>query len=393
MRMSLVAYCRQACPLGVKLSVERAGRFGRALRVYGSSDGPRPRRPSSPAVGVIACYATGTSPAHQEPAVAASPEQPSAKNVVLMDASCFCYRYYHAASHAMSSRGSSTAIEHLFLAQVLAIVSGQHSLGFGPASQLVVVFDSPPSSTGGVPLRRSMYPAYKGNRSTPPDAVIAALDTLPTVLQAMGINTLMLPGVEADDVIATLAKAFNQSQLKVTIYSSDKDFRQLLSQQACLARLNALETEDSFVAEHHFRPEFFSDYQALTGDAADNVAGVKGIGPKRAKNLISKYLTIENVYTALPEMASNAVSKSLADADVAQVLQMRTLFQLQRHVRSKDGEDLLDMLPFGHVNLLSFDQADVDWVVNYMDRLELSQDKAAFLAILEGRSQRTPALK
>lgn len=81
--------------------------------------------------------------------------------------------------------------------------------------------------------------------------------------------------------------------------------------------------------------------------------------------------------------ASNAVSKSLADADFAQVLQLRTLFQLQRHVRTKGGDDLLDMLPFGHSNLLAFDRADVDWVVNYMDRLQLSQDKSAFLALME----------
>lgn len=77
------------------------------------------------------------------------------------------------------------------------------------------------------------------------------------------------------------------------------------------------------------------------------------------------------------------MTKSLAGADVAQVLQMRSLFQLQRNVRTKDGEDLLDVLPFGHDNLLDFDRADVDWVVDYMDRLELKQDKAAFLAVMK----------
>lgn len=79
-----------------------------------------------------------------------------------MDASCFCYQFFHAASRKLSSVGRSTAVEHLFLKRVLDVISGQQILGFGRASQLIVVFDSPPASTGGgQPLRRSMYPEYK----------------------------------------------------------------------------------------------------------------------------------------------------------------------------------------------------------------------------------------
>lgn len=81
--------------------------------------------------------------------------------------------------------------------------------------------------------------------------------------------------------------------------------------------------------------------------------------------------------------ASNSVTKSLAAMDVCQILQLRTLFQLQRHVRTKDGEDLLEALQFGPANLMDVDRADVAWVVEYMDRLELKQDKAAFLELVD----------
>lgn len=84
-----------------------------------------------------------------------------AANVVLMDASSFCYRFHHAASRSMSAGGASTAIEHLFLARVLSIAGREAAHGFGPATQLVVVFDSPPRKSGGQPIRRSIVPEYK----------------------------------------------------------------------------------------------------------------------------------------------------------------------------------------------------------------------------------------
>ena len=95
-----------------------------------------------------------------------------AANVVLMDASSFCYRFYHAASRSMSAGGASTAIEHLFLARVLSIAGREAAHGFGPATQLVVVFDSPPRISGGQPIRRSIVPEYKV--CFPPSTLAAA---------------------------------------------------------------------------------------------------------------------------------------------------------------------------------------------------------------------------
>lgn len=80
--------------------------------------------------------------------------------------------------------------------------------------------------------------------------------------------------------------------------------------------------------------------------------------------------------------AANAVTRSLDAVNVAHVLQLRTLFQLQRHVRTKDGEDLLDVLPYGPDALLAADRVDVEWVVGYMDRLQLTKAKAAFLELV-----------
>ena len=159
--------------------------------------------------------------------------------------------------------------------------------------------------------RHEIYPAYKGNRDETPQDLVAQIDLARDATRAMGIPCLVVPGVEADDVIATLV----QDQCPTRILSSDKDLMQLVS--PCCYIYDTMKgeqiNENNVMEKYGVRPDQMIDCQALIGDSSDNVPGVHGIGPKKASDLLNEFGTLENIYDNLSQVKNERVRNMLIE--------------------------------------------------------------------------------
>ncbi|MDR3208941.1 MAG: hypothetical protein LBT45_03785 [Rickettsiales bacterium] len=158
--------------------------------------------------------------------------------------------------------------------------------------------------------RNDIYPEYKMNRDETPADLLAQIEITRNAVRAMGMPCLVVDNVEADDVIATLA----QEQCPTRIISSDKDLMQLVS--PCCFVYDTMKGEEiderGVLDKYGVRPSQMIDYQALVGDASDNVPGVYGIGPKKAAELLGEYGTLEKIYENLDKIKNDRVRQLLA---------------------------------------------------------------------------------
>ncbi|BBM99035.1 hypothetical protein MPTK1_1g18170 [Marchantia polymorpha subsp. ruderalis] len=225
--------------------------------------------------------------------------------VLLLDGKAMVYRAYYritsrVSKHSMKSVTRGDSAENSgwdsSLTTVVALNEILNLLELDP-SHAAVVFDYP-----GQTFRHTLLPEYKGNRSPTPDTVWDAVNFTKAALLSMGVQVVEVPGVEADDVIATLASEAVEAGMKVRIVSPDKDFFQILSPQVRLLRY--LPQGSGFVSfgVEEFGQKFpgllpsqHVDMQALVGDRADNIPGVKGIGDVTARKLIIQFGTLENL--------------------------------------------------------------------------------------------------
>ena len=196
----------------------------------------------------------------------------------------------------MTSKGVPTGAVY-GLCQMLLRIEREHR-----PTHLCTVFDSP-----GENFRHRLYPAYKAHRPPMPPELAAQVDLVHRVIDAFGIQTLAVPGFEADDVIATVARLAVTAGMEVVICSSDKDLLQLCG--AGISVLDTMKNRMLGVAEVQEKfgvaPDRVGDLLALTGDSIDNVPGVEGIGPKTAADLINRYGSL----TALLDHASEVKGK------------------------------------------------------------------------------------
>lgn len=198
----------------------------------------------------------------------------------IVDAYNFLFRAFHAMPPLTNSRGQHTGA--IFgLCQMLLRIEREHE-----PSHLCAVFDAP-----GKTFRDDLFPAYKAHRPPMPAELSEQIASVPQVLAAFGISTLTVPGVEADDVIATVTKQASARGLKVVICSSDKDLMQLLDESVSLldTMKNKLLGPSDVEQKWGVPPAKVGDVLALVGDSVDNVPGVPGIGPKTAAELIRSY--------------------------------------------------------------------------------------------------------
>jgi len=166
-------------------------------------------------------------------------------------------------------------------------------------TSLICVFDKE-----GPTFRDAIDPEYKANRSPMPDDLRLQIPLICQTLEAMRVPVLAIGGVEADDVIATLALKAAAKGMEVFLCTSDKDYRQLITDQVKMfnIRKQSVMGRAELLADWGVTPEQVIDYQTLVGDSVDNVKGVPGIGPKTATQLLQQYGTIENLYQHLDEI-------------------------------------------------------------------------------------------
>lgn len=224
------------------------------------------------------------------------------ERVVLIDGSNLVYRAFFALPQSlMTATGLHTNAVFGFALMFKKLFAGKLP-AFG-----AVIFDAP----GGSTVREAQYADYKGTREAMPNDLSAQLPLVKELVSANGFEILQIPGVEADDVIGTLARLAKEAGHEVQIISSDKDFAQLIDDRLRMIDTLRDVTFDAEVAKKKWgvRPEQMVDYLALVGDAVDNVPGVAGIGDKSAVELLATYGTLEAIYAELERADGDAKSK------------------------------------------------------------------------------------
>lgn len=263
---------------------------------------------------------------------AAEANNPSNGRVMLIDGTSVIYRAYFKLlakvhhGHLTHADGNGDWVLTIFSALSFII----DVLGFMP-SHAVVVFDHDgvpygkssvsPNKTvmeKGLNFRHTLYSLYKSNRPPTPDTVIQGLPYLKAAIKAMSVKVIEVPGVEADDVIGTLAVNSVKDGFKVRVVSPDKDFFQILSPSLRLLRIapRGLEMvsfgmEDFAEKYGGLKPSQFVDVMALMGDKSDNIPGVEGIGVVHAVELISRFGTLENLLKCVDQVEGESIRKAL----------------------------------------------------------------------------------
>jgi DNA polymerase-1 len=205
---------------------------------------------------------------------------------VLVDGSSYLFRAYHALPDLSNSQGEATGAIVGVLNMLRRLISD-----FDP-TYMVVIFDAPGGS-----FRNEIYPEYKANRPPMPDDLRNQIQPLHEIIQAMGLPLLVVPGVEADDVIGTLAREATEEGIETVISTGDKDMAQLVNQHVTLINTMSETTTDvgGVMEKFGVRPDQIIDYLALVGDAVDNIPGVPKCGPKTAAKWLNAYDTLDNL--------------------------------------------------------------------------------------------------
>ena len=184
-------------------------------------------------------------------------------------------------------------------------------------------------------FRSELFSDYKATRDAPPEAIINNLPLIKSVVESLGLPFYQVAGVEADDVIGTLARQVEREGYNAIIVSSDKDFRQLLSPHVSIYKPRSRGegfdhvTIESFEESYQLKPYQYIDVLALMGDRVDNVPGIRGIGEKTAIALLQAYGTLENLLEHAAEIkAKRAREGLLAEADMARLSKMLVTIKL-----------------------------------------------------------------
>jgi DNA polymerase-1 len=206
--------------------------------------------------------------------------------LILVDGSSYLYRAFHALPDLRTSKGEPTGALRGVISMLRRMVED------GKPDYFAVVMDAP-----GKTFRDDWYPQYKANRPPMPDDLVRQLEPLKDLVHAHGWPLLMIEGVEADDVIGTLAKRAKAMGIDTLISTSDKDMAQLVEPGITCVNTMSNETLDEagVLAKMGVRPDQVLDWLTLTGDAVDNVPGVPKVGPKTAAKWLAEYGTLDNV--------------------------------------------------------------------------------------------------
>ena len=220
-------------------------------------------------------------------------------HLYLIDGSGFIFRAYHALPPlTRKSDGLPTGAVSGFCNMLWKLLEDTKA-GDKP-SHLAVIFDA-----GRMTFRNDMYPAYKANRTEPPDDLIPQFPLMRDATRAFGVPAVQKAGYEADDLIATYSRLAREAGAKVTIVSSDKDLMQLV-RDGEVELLDTMKNKRISTAEVIERfgvpPDRVVEVQALAGDSSDNVPGVPGIGVKTAAELIGVYGDLENLLAHAAEI-------------------------------------------------------------------------------------------
>jgi DNA polymerase I len=266
-------------------------------------------------------------------------------SLILVDGSALFYRSHYAFARRplTAPNGEHTSVVFGFLNGILRLVENYQP------DHLAVVFDMK-----GKTFRHDMYPQYKAQRKPMPEELSAQLPRLREVLAAWGVAVLEQPGVEADDVMGSLAKQSVGQADKVWFYTGDKDFMQLLDDRIGMLKPGKRGeeilplTDQDVVSKYKLEPTELIDVFALSGDAADNIPGAPGVGEKTALKLIQEFGTLETLYEKLEGSKLTPRLKRVLGENREQVFLSRELFVIRKDLELElDWDVLRTCLPVG----------------------------------------------
>tara|TARA_B100000586_G_scaffold267802_1_gene243145 strand:- start:7899 stop:10583 length:2685 start_codon:yes stop_codon:yes gene_type:complete len=256
----------------------------------------------------------------------------NAKPLLLVDGSSYLFRAYHALPDLRTSDGAPTGAVRGVIA-MLRKLSNDYA-----GSPIAVVFDA-----GGKTFRDELFPEYKANRPPMPDDLREQIGPIHDVIRAMGLPLIVCPGVEADDVIGTLATRATQASQPTIISTSDKDMAQLVNDHVSLVNTmtDTNHGREGVWEKFGVWPEQIIDYLALMGDTSDNIPGVPKVGPKTAAKWLDSYGDLDGVIANANEIKGK-VGESLRDS-LEQLPLSRTLATIKCDVDIDLGLDDLSL--------------------------------------------------
>lgn len=254
------------------------------------------------------------------------------QTLLLVDGSSYLYRAFHAMPDLRVNPQDPTSPA---TGAIRGMINMMNSLKKEvPARFAVVVFDAP-----GPTFRDALYPQYKANRSPMPSDLRTQIEPIHEVVQLLGWPVLSVPGVEADDVIGTLANLADQQGIQTVISSGDKDLSQLVNDNIYVIDTMSGKRRDiaGVTAEFGVPPSSMLDYQTLVGDSVDNVPGVDKVGPKTAVKWLNEFGSLDNIVLAAPSI-KGVVGENLRSAlewlaKGRELLKIRTDCDLSSYLR------------------------------------------------------------
>ena len=249
----------------------------------------------------------------------------SGKHLILVDGSGFIFRAYHALPPLTKSDGTPTGAVSGYCNMLFKLIN---ELKEFKATHIAVVFDHKDKT-----FRSNIYPDYKANRPPPPEDLVPQFQLIRDATEAFGFLAIDKKGYEADDIIATLAKNATEEGAIVTIFSSDKDLMQLVSDDIKMYDpiRNIFIDIDRVQEKFGVTPDKVIDVQALIGDKVDNVPGVPGVGIKTASSLISEFKTVENLVEKYETIDKDRI-KNLISNNINKIILSKKLVTLLKTV-------------------------------------------------------------
>lgn len=254
--------------------------------------------------------------------------------IILVDGSSYLYRAYHALPPLTTSKNQPTGAIKGVISMIKKILIDH------PESPLAVVFDAK-----GKTFRHDMYSEYKANRPPMPEDLVQQIEPIHQIITLMGIKLIMIPGVEADDVIGTLAEQARQKQLDTVISTGDKDMTQLVCKNVSVVNTMSGEllNERGVLKKFGVEPKYITDYLALIGDKSDNVPGVEKVGPKTAVKWLDEFGDIDGIKSNAESIGGKVgenLRASLETLDLAhQLVKIKTDVELDLGIEDlKVGE-------------------------------------------------------
>ncbi len=298
------------------------------------------------------------------------------KRLFLLDAYALIFRGYYALikNPRINSKGMDTSAIMGFMNSLFDVIKREKP------DHLAVCFDKDGSTE-----RVEMFPDYKANRDETPDAIRTAIPWIQNILKAMHIPSIELSGLEADDIIGTLAKQAEKEDYKVFMVTPDKDFAQLVSENIFMyrpARMgNGIEIWGIPEVQKRFgveRPEQVIDYLGMMGDASDNIPGLPGVGDKTAKKFIKQFGSMEGLLENTDQLKGKMKEKVEENAELGRLSKKLATIIVDCDV-TFDAEDY------------ELSQPDSEKVQELFEELEFRRLKDQFIKIFSGEDDTTQA--